>query len=130
MLEPLLEVADSSMTYRRRHFARPSLPFVLDLLLADPTNARSLAFQVDVLSSHMAQLPREPQAPSPTKEERLVAEIAAQVRDADLDALSIRVGAPPYEDLRNLLASLRHRLEAVSNTVTHYYFAHGEQRVR
>jgi uncharacterized circularly permuted ATP-grasp superfamily protein/uncharacterized alpha-E superfamily protein len=130
MLEPLLEVADSSMTYRRRHFARPSLPFVLDLLLADPTNARSLAFQVDVLSSHMAQLPRDPQAPSPTKEERLVEEIAAQVRDADLDALSIRGGTPPYADLRRLLASLRQRLEAVSDTVTHYYFAHGEQRVR
>ena len=34
MLEPLLEIADSSMTYRRRYFARPQLSPVLDLLLA------------------------------------------------------------------------------------------------
>jgi uncharacterized circularly permuted ATP-grasp superfamily protein/uncharacterized alpha-E superfamily protein len=129
MLEPLLEIADSSMTYRRRHFARPSLPFVLDLLLADPTNARSLAFQLDVLSSHVEQLPRDPQAPSPTKEERLVAGIAATLRDADLDALTVREGAPPYAALRRLLESWRGQLQDVSNTITHYYFAHGEQRV-
>src|SRR5262249_12495720 len=53
MLEPLLEIADSSMTYRRRYFARPSLPLVLDLLLADSTNARALAFQVEALSAHV-----------------------------------------------------------------------------
>ena len=45
MLEPLLEIADSVMTYRRRYYARPQLPLVLDLLLADHTNARALAFQ-------------------------------------------------------------------------------------
>ncbi len=129
VLEPLLEVADSSMTYRRRHFARPSLPFVLDLLLADPTNARSLAFQVDVLTSHMQQMPREPLAPSPTKEERLIGEVAALLREADLDVLSIREGAPPYAALRELLAAIQDELEALSNTITHYYFAHGEQRV-
>src|SRR5262249_17921968 len=44
MLEPLLEVADSTMTYRRRYFARPQLPLVLDLLLDDYTNTRALAF--------------------------------------------------------------------------------------
>lgn len=128
-LEPLLEVADSSMTYRRRHFARPSLPFVLDLLLADPTNARSLAFQVDVLTSHMRQMPHDPLAPSPTKEERIVEEIAALLRDADLDVLSIREGSPPYAALRELLTTMQDQLEMLSNTITHYYFAHGEQRV-
>ena len=38
MLEPLLEVADSAMTYRRRYFAEAQLAPVLDLLLADGTN--------------------------------------------------------------------------------------------
>src|SRR4029450_5632749 len=40
VLEPLLEIADSSMTYRRRYFARPQLSPVLDLLLLDDTNTR------------------------------------------------------------------------------------------
>ena len=45
VLEPLLEIADSSMTYRRRYFARPQLAPVLDLLLLDDTNTRAVAFQ-------------------------------------------------------------------------------------
>jgi len=31
MLGPLLEIADSTMTYRRRYFAEPQLTPVLDL---------------------------------------------------------------------------------------------------
>ena len=73
MLEPLLEVADSSMTYRRRYFAEPQLPPVLDLLLADGTNPRALAFQLAAMSVLLSHLPRHPRAPSPTREERMVA---------------------------------------------------------
>ena len=70
MLEPLLEVADSSMTYRRRYFAEAQLPPVLDLVLADATNPRALAFQLAPWPRCVAQLPRDPRAPSPTREER------------------------------------------------------------
>ena len=52
MLEPLLEIADSAMTYRRRYFAEPQLAPVLDLLLADDTNPRPLAFQLEALAAH------------------------------------------------------------------------------
>ncbi len=129
MLQPLLEVADSTMTYRRRHFARPSLPLVLDLLLADATNARSLAFQVDALSVHMQQLPHDPKAPSPTQEERLIARVAGRLRDADLDVLGNRSPAGDFGPLLALLGTIQDDLEALSDAITHYYFAHGEQRV-
>ena len=88
MLEPLLEVADSSMTYRRRYFAEAQLPPVLDLLLADETNPRALAFQLVALARLLAQLPRDPRAPSPTREERMVAHAIEALASADFDALS------------------------------------------
>jgi len=44
VLEPLLEIADSSVTYRRRYFARPQLSPVLDLLLLDDSNTRPWRF--------------------------------------------------------------------------------------
>ncbi len=72
-LEPLLEIADSSMTYRRRYYAQPRLAPALHLLLADDTNTRGLAFQLAVVSEHITHLPRDPRAPSPTREERLIA---------------------------------------------------------
>ena len=73
IVEPLLEIADSSMTYRRRYYAQPRLAPALHLLLADETNTRGLAFQLGVISEHITHLPRDPRAPSPTREERLIA---------------------------------------------------------
>ena len=83
VLEPLLEIADSSMTYRRRYFARPQLSPVLDLLLLDDTNTRALAFQLDAVSEHIRRLPRDPRAPSPTREEQLIDRAVATLRQVD-----------------------------------------------
>jgi uncharacterized circularly permuted ATP-grasp superfamily protein/uncharacterized alpha-E superfamily protein len=57
LLEPLLEITDSVMTYRRRYFAEPRITGVLDLLLLDPSNPRAVAFQLAVLERHAAGLP-------------------------------------------------------------------------
>ena len=46
IVEPLLEIADSSMTYRRRYYAQPRLAPALHLLIADDTNTRGLSFQL------------------------------------------------------------------------------------
>ena len=129
MLEPLLEVADSLMTYRRRYFARPQVTLVLDLLIADQTNARALAFQIDALAAHVQRLPRDPKAPSPTREEQLIASIAVEVREADLERLSRPNAVGNYAALAELLASLNDGLLAMSDTITRFYFAHGEPRV-
>ena len=72
MLEPLLEIADSSMTYRRRYFARPQLSPVLDLLLLGRHQHPRLGVSAGAVSEHIRHLPRDPNAPSPTREERLI----------------------------------------------------------
>ncbi len=46
-LDLLLELADSTMTYRGRYHATPQITRVLDLLLADETNPRSVLFQAN-----------------------------------------------------------------------------------
>ena len=58
MLEYLLEVADSSMTYRSRYFTTLQPVAVLDVLMADETNPRSLNFQVAHLADLYRKLPR------------------------------------------------------------------------
>jgi uncharacterized alpha-E superfamily protein len=129
MLEPLLEVFDSSMTYRRRYFAEAQLPPVLDLLLADRTNPRALAFQLAALTGRLAQLPRDPRAPSPTHEERLVAHALAALESADFDALSEPGADVAFERLTDLLQLVDDDLRGVSDTVTLHYFSHAEQHV-
>jgi uncharacterized alpha-E superfamily protein len=58
MLEYLLEVADSSMTYRSRYFTTLQPVAVLDVLMADESNPRSLNFQVGHLADFYQKLPR------------------------------------------------------------------------
>jgi uncharacterized circularly permuted ATP-grasp superfamily protein/uncharacterized alpha-E superfamily protein len=57
-LECLLEVADSSMTYRARYFTTLQPLAVLDVLMADETNPRSLDFQLSHLAELYQKLPR------------------------------------------------------------------------
>ena len=63
LLEALLEIADSSMTYRRRYLSSMQTAPVLDLLLADETNPRSLAFQLVALAGHVDHLPHDDSQP-------------------------------------------------------------------
>jgi uncharacterized circularly permuted ATP-grasp superfamily protein/uncharacterized alpha-E superfamily protein len=58
LLEHLLEVADSSMTYRSRYFTTLQPVAVLDVLMADETNPRSLDFQLNHLADLYRKLPR------------------------------------------------------------------------
>ena len=58
LLECLLEVGDSSMTYRSRYYTTLQPLAVLDVLMADETNPRSLDFQLNHIIELYRQLPR------------------------------------------------------------------------
>jgi len=128
-LWPLLEIGDSSMTYRRRYFAQASLAPVLDLLLADDSVPRSLAFQLQALAAHVNGLPRDAGAPAPTREQALVARLLDAIRAADVTALCAARSAGRPEPLDRLLAETARGLSEVSDTLSHYYFSHAVPRV-
>ena len=55
-LDWLLALADSTITYRSRYMARPEWMPVLDLLLRDESNPRSIAFQIKGLHDYLVRL--------------------------------------------------------------------------
>ena len=57
LLEWLLEVSDSIITYRSRYMGRAEWLPVVDLLLFDARNPRSAAFQLGKLAKHVPLLP-------------------------------------------------------------------------
>ena len=57
LLESVLEISDSGLTYRARYYTNLQLPAVLDLLLIDKMNPRSLAFQLEKLNENLESLP-------------------------------------------------------------------------
>ena len=66
-----LEVADSILTYRSRYLFAPVLPLVLDVLLVDETNPRSVGYQLQAISQHFDALPQSPQS-APQSGERKI----------------------------------------------------------
>jgi len=56
-LDLLLDLADSQITYRARYLVGLALTPVRDMVVLDPFNTRSVAFQVFALRDHIAALP-------------------------------------------------------------------------
>jgi uncharacterized circularly permuted ATP-grasp superfamily protein/uncharacterized alpha-E superfamily protein len=121
-LEPLLEIADSSMTYRRRYFAQAQLASVLELLLTDAGNPRSLAFQLNALTEHAANLPRDPRAPAVLAEQRRLAGLSATLRAADVPSLARARAGGNALPLAQWLDLFLNGLSGLSDELTHFYF--------
>lgn len=127
-LESILEIADSVMTYRRRYFAQPQWPPALDLLLADETNPRSLAFQINALADHVANLPRE-SARASSRELRHIGAIRELLGNADLTALAEAQLTRKDEALNLLLARVAAEVRGMSDSLSQQYFTHATAQV-
>jgi len=126
-LEMLLEVADSSMTYRSRYFTILQPAPVLDLLMNEEVNPRSLAFQAKDLSEHCRSLSSMPSGAGwPTIKQKRLEEAASNLFRADVRMLCEPGAGSPRERLDELLAGLEAALPAFSNAITHAYFSHAE----
>ncbi len=127
MLEMLLEVCDSSMTYRSRYFTVVQAAPVLDLLMNDETNPRSLAFQIKDLSEHCAFLAKTLEgAEWPAAKQRRVEEVAASLFEADVQALCQAGAGGNRGYLDHLLANMDVVLPALSDAITNTWFSHAE----
>lgn len=126
-LRLLLELGDSFMTYRSRYVMTPLLAPVLDLLLLDETNPRSLAFQLVAIDQHLAELPSD--GPHRSAEQRLVLRLLTALRLADLKALlePDLLGERPA--LTALLVDAERALPELSDIIARAHFAHAETAV-
>jgi len=126
-LEMLLEVADSSVTYRSRYFTIIQPAPVLDLLMNEENNPRSLAFQINDLSEHCRSLSGMPSGAGwPIFKQRRLEEAASNLFMADVRMLCEPDINGLRETLDELLAVLDAALPGLSNAITHAYFSHAE----
>jgi uncharacterized alpha-E superfamily protein len=127
LLECLLEVGDSSMTYRSRYYTTLQPLAVLDVLMADEGNPRSLDFQLAHLVNLYEKLPRHVPADLNAMRRALVL-----LRSFDLRALSYTLpDAAAMADAADGLARLEHFLRGLelllpswSNNLSSRYFSH------
>ncbi len=86
-LDLLLDLADSQITYRARYLVGLALTPVRDMVVLDPFNTRSVAFQVVTLQQHLAALPSLVDDGMLEPPGRILAVLATKVETADAAAL-------------------------------------------
>jgi len=116
LLEPLLETCDSVMTYRRRHFSSPRLNAVVELVFADPSNPRSVLYQIQVIHSEVARFPG-----------RADFGLMPRIRE-EVAGLASRCAMPEDGTLPDF-KQLGVALEQFSDLLTQHFFSHSVRRV-
>ena len=118
------------MTYRQRYYTTLQPIAVLDVLMADETNPRSLEFQLEHLADLYRKLPRY----LPDDLEAMVDAITS-LRGLDLQAMTFPAdGKLPrgkaafaqdaFARMGSFLATLENLLPSWSNNLSSHYFSH------
>ena len=125
LFETVLIATDSFSIYQRRNRSYLQLPRILDLILLDETHPRSLAYQLSLLSKHLALLPRAVMRSRLGQEERLIMQAYTDLKLSNLSALT-QLETNPYSfiDLDRLLFAIANLLLKLSEAITKTYFSH------
>lgn len=118
-LDWVLELADSTVTYRSRYLVAPEWLPVLDLLVRDEANPRSLAFQVKGLVEYVAKLE--------ATHGRFASDVL-QPAHAALQRLSAQELHPESEALAALLQQLHAAALRASDELSLKFFSHAASR--
>jgi len=118
-LDWLLDLTDSTGTFRSRYLVAPEWLPVLDMLLRDATNPRSVAFQVKGLAEYIAKLE--------LSHGRFASDVLAPAQVA-LSELAPADLHPDSEAVAQLLDQLRKCASAVSDELTLKFFSHAASR--
>ncbi|HWF55250.1 MAG TPA: circularly permuted type 2 ATP-grasp protein [Solirubrobacteraceae bacterium] len=121
MLESVLTAAESIITYRFRYRSRAQLETVLELLLLDAGNPRSLAYQLDRLTEDLEVFPTEGRL---SEEQRLVLAAYTDLRLADPAALVAVDASGQRPELQRFLGGLLAQLTATGDAVDRAHFVH------
>src|SRR6267378_1843365 len=118
-LDILLTLVDCQITYRSRYLVGPLLPPVRDLVVLDPYNPRSVAFQMSALNDHIACLPTLKEGGLIERPQRLAVALQATLTTAEAADLDTKSLFALEQDLLNL-----------ADAIGSHYFPHGPNASR
>lgn len=123
VLEAVLEVADSSITYRSRYNLLPHLPAVFDLVLLDDKNPRSVLFQIEQLAKHFERLPKEREDAAGSGK-GILQKCLARLKSADTRELASVKENLTASQLGDIIQQTLRELPKLSDAIAAGYFAH------
>ena len=124
-LEAILEMADSTITYRSRYNLLPHISAVYDLVLLDEMNPRSVLFQLLQLTKHFDKLPAEnPSLPNPSQ--RILIDAVARLKLTDPLELSGETKVLANTQLAAVINHVSRALPNLSDALATSYFVHNQ----
>ncbi|MEZ4658035.1 MAG: circularly permuted type 2 ATP-grasp protein [Caldilineaceae bacterium] len=125
LLEATLKTTENIITYRRRYRANLQVRTVLDLLMHDDRNPRSLIWQLNQLQEHLSHLPRARADYKLSAEEQIILQASTQLQLANSDQLTAQHEETVVrQQLEDLMADLSFQLSELSNVLTRTFFTH------
>ena len=123
-IEALLEISDTLLTYRSRYSSSMQADLLVDLLLLDEGNPRSVAFQLARLEEHIVKLPLGSAAQRFRPEDRMVLAALSEVRLVELGPLMHLDRQGQRRRLQVLLRSISAKLKQLSDQLNRSYLIH------
>jgi uncharacterized circularly permuted ATP-grasp superfamily protein/uncharacterized alpha-E superfamily protein len=117
----VLSAAESAVTHRRRYRGYVRLASILELLLLDADNPRSLAFGIAELREHLAAMP---DSTGSTRPERLLDDLADELDRVDIAALAA-VEGESRPNLERFLDGYIGQLTRLADAIGDLHFAAG-----
>ncbi|MCO8120299.1 circularly permuted type 2 ATP-grasp protein [Stieleria sp. TO1_6] len=126
--DAVLETTDSRMTYRSRYMNLVRLAPVIDLIVTDETNPRSLRFQLDRVAALMDKLPSVEGPVGLDAIQRIVLDLQYRITTADPMKLSETSADGTLETLKTLLTKLADDLPVLGEAINARYLIHTESK--
>jgi uncharacterized alpha-E superfamily protein len=122
-LQVLLQIADSTITYRRRYPTTLQTDLVLQLLLVDESNPRSVGFQLASLLHQIHRLQEREEDAERSAERDLALNALYSIRSSSTVEISRRDASGNFSALEELVRHVKATLWEVSDTLTARYFS-------
>lgn len=131
LCEVVLATTDNFTVYRRRYRSQLHPSAILDLLLFDETNPRSVGYMLKRLERQIQRLPQPTSSPYRNLESRLVIQATSALHLVDIDRLSqVESSEESREVLSQLLDQLIQPLSELTNAISHSHFSHVEAPIQ
>jgi uncharacterized alpha-E superfamily protein len=129
--ESVLVSSESLVNYRYKYRAPIQLSLVLDLMLLDKNNPRSLIYQLERLKTYLSDLPKTQGGQALEEHERLIWEAYTFLKLSDKDQLSVpdtEMGR--YTNLDAFLSKMYSLLSAIPDIISKTYFKHAQTQIQ
>jgi uncharacterized circularly permuted ATP-grasp superfamily protein/uncharacterized alpha-E superfamily protein len=129
LLESILSSNECLINYRYKYRAPIQLSLVIDLMIFDHNNPRSLVHQLDRLRGHLRNLPKNQNNTIPADHDGLIASAYKLLEESDKDNLSAPDEATgEHIHLEDFLMHMNSLLLAINSDISKKYFKHAQKQ--